>query len=206
MSNRTISRRDFLARSGGAFGMAWLGANFPAISAAAAEANRVAGGDDPETYHFFSKTDALLIDAIGSQIVPSAGEGPGAHEARVAVFIDRAMSGFMQGQAERFSKGLGAFKKAFADAYPGGDSFADAGADTRDEFFATQVDSRFFGIVRFLTHLGMCSLPSYGGNFQKMGWALVGFEDRHSFQSPFGYYDKDYPGFAAVAAKYSKEG
>jgi hypothetical protein len=39
-----------------------------------------------------------------------------------------------------------------------------------------------------------------------MGWALVGFEDRHSFQSPFGYYDKDYPGFAAVAAKYSKEG
>ena len=27
------------------------------------------------------------------------------------------------------------------------------------------------------------------------GWKLIGFEDRHAFQPPFGYYDRDYPGF-----------
>ena len=35
MSKGTISRRDFLSRSGGVFGAAWLAANFPAIAAAA---------------------------------------------------------------------------------------------------------------------------------------------------------------------------
>jgi hypothetical protein len=38
-------------------------------------------------------------------------------------------------------------------------------------------------------------MPKYGGNHDKAGWKLLGFEDRHVWQPPFGYYDKDYPGF-----------
>ena len=38
-------------------------------------------------------------------------------------------------------------------------------------------------------------MPAYGGNRDGVGWKLIGFEDRHVFQPPFGYYDRDYPGF-----------
>ena len=38
----------------------------------------------------------------------------------------------------------------------------------------------------------MFSLPEYGGNRDKVGYELIGFEDRHAWQSPYGYYDADY--------------
>jgi hypothetical protein len=41
----------------------------------------------------------------------------------------------------------------------------------------------------------MFALPGYGGNRDAAGWKLIGFEDRHVFQPPFGHYDRDYPGF-----------
>ena len=53
----------------------------------------------------------------------------------------------------------------------------------------------FFGEMRFLTVLGLLANPSYGGNAGKAGWNLVGFVDRHVWESPYGYYDEDYPGF-----------
>ena len=43
--------------------------------------------------------------------------------------------------------------------------------------------------------LGMFTLPAYGGNRAGVGWKLIGFEDTHAFYPPFGYYDRDYPGF-----------
>ena len=41
----------------------------------------------------------------------------------------------------------------------------------------------------------MFSMPAYGGNRDGVGWKLIGFDDQHAFQSPFGHYDRDYPGF-----------
>jgi hypothetical protein len=41
----------------------------------------------------------------------------------------------------------------------------------------------------------MFSSPKYGGNYQGSGWKLIGFEDRHVFTPPFGYYDREYAGF-----------
>ncbi|MCZ6716778.1 MAG: gluconate 2-dehydrogenase subunit 3 family protein [Gammaproteobacteria bacterium] len=205
MSQGMFSRRDFLTRSGGVFGAAWLAANFPAIAAAATEASRVASGEVEESFDFFSAADGALIDAISSLIVPSEGAGPGAREAKVAVFIDRVMTGFMKSGADGFVVGLQTFARAFADAWPQEASFAAAKKTAQVEFFATQVDSDFFGLVHFLTHVGMFALPSYGGNFQKKGWQLMRFEDRHVFYPPFGHYDRDYPGFETVAARYRKE-
>jgi hypothetical protein len=31
--------------------------------------------------------------------------------------------------------------------------------------------------------------PAYGGNSDKVGWKLIGFEDRFAWQPPFGEYD-----------------
>jgi hypothetical protein len=44
----------------------------------------------------------------------------------------------------------------------------------------------------------MFSLPGYGGNRGELGWRLMGFEDTHAFFPPFGFYDRDYPGFVAT--------
>ena len=49
--------------------------------------------------------------------------------------------------------------------------------------------------MRFLTVLGFLSSPKYGGNASGVGWKAIGFSDRHMFQPPFGYYDREYTGF-----------
>jgi hypothetical protein len=41
------------------------------------------------------------------------------------------------------------------------------------------------------TAAGMFANPAYGGNRDKIGWKLLGFEDRYIWQQPFGYYDRD---------------
>jgi hypothetical protein len=35
----------------------------------------------------------------------------------------------------------------------------------------------------------MFASPKHGGNFNKAGWKLIGFEDTLNFKAPFGYYD-----------------
>ena len=59
----------------------------------------------------------------------------------------------------------------------------------------------FFDTTRLLTLLAMFSRPAYGGNRDGVGWKLIGFEDRHFFRPPFGYYDRGYPGFVIEGAK-----
>ena len=38
--------------------------------------------------------------------------------------------------------------------------------------------------------LGMFSHPVHGGNYQKIGWKLIGYVDQYSWAPPFGYYDR----------------
>ena len=62
-------------------------------------------------------------------------------------------------------------------------------------FLKTVDRTPFFESMRVLTLLGMFTSPQYGGNFEGAGWKLLGFQDEHVFNPPFGYYDKDYAGF-----------
>ena len=52
-----------------------------------------------------------------------------------------------------------------------------------------------------MTLIGLFALPQYGGNRNGIGWRLIGFDDQHAFSPPFGYYDRDYPGFKLPDAK-----
>jgi len=74
-------------------------------------------------------------------------------------------------------------------------SFASLSSDQQIAYLKGIDKTPFFNTTRLLTLLGMFSLPSYGGNRDSVGWKLIGFEDAHVFQPPFGYYDRDYPGF-----------
>jgi hypothetical protein len=48
----------------------------------------------------------------------------------------------------------------------------------------------FFEAVRNHTIMGMFAPPQHGGNYQQVGWKLIGFDDSLNFQEPFGYYDR----------------
>ncbi len=52
--------------------------------------------------------------------------------------------------------------------------------------------NEFFETVRAHTIMGFFADPSYGGNYDKMGWKLIGFQDDFYFKPPFGYYDREY--------------
>jgi len=44
-------------------------------------------------------------------------------------------------------------------------------------------------MLRGATVTGMFANPEYGGNANKAGWKLIGFDDRFSWAAPFGWYD-----------------
>ena len=70
----------------------------------------------------------------------------------------------------------------------------------RNERRGELVEARLLGVYDLLLQggprlLGLLALPKYGGNKDNAGWALIGVEDNHYWEPPFGYYDRDYPGF-----------
>jgi gluconate 2-dehydrogenase gamma chain len=196
------SRRSFLLSTGGLLTSAWLGTNWSAIAAAAHHAEEMAAAPTLVGFQFFSPGEAADVAAIAAQIVPS-GEAPGAHEAHAVYFTDRALSTFFAGWAADYRTGLADFQAKFHAAHPAAASFAAASSDDQIAFLKTVDHTPFFEAERTLTLLGMFTSPKYGGNFQGSGWKLMGFEDRHIFAPPFGYYDAEYTGFVPYTEKQS---
>ncbi len=174
------TRRGFLESLGAAgLGAGWLALHAPAIAAASRHAHQslvlAASGATPKL-EALGVDEARDIDAFTAAIVPSGDDGPGAHEAGVVYFIDRAFGSFFAEQRQPVLRDLAALPRPFPD-------------------FATLEGKPLFEQLRFLTVLGLFSSPSYGGNRDGLGWKLIGFEDTHAYLPPFGWYDRDYPGF-----------
>jgi hypothetical protein len=191
------SRRSFLFSSGRLLTGVWVAAHWPAIAAAAHHAEDMSAVE-PTRFELLNAADAADVSAISAQIVPS-GATPGALEARAAYFIDRALATFFLDWAADFRAGLAQFQSTFRAANAGAASFALLGSDQQIAYLKTVDRTAFFGAARTLTLLGMFSSPKYGGNFRGAGWTLMGFEDKHAFTPPFGYYDREYAGFVPYA-------
>jgi gluconate 2-dehydrogenase gamma chain len=193
------SRRSFITSSGQVLGAGWLALNWPGITAAATHAHAAMAESGPRTITILTAGEARDIDAIASQIIPTD-DTPGAHEAGAVYFIDGALGGFFAAHRDEFRSGYGEFTAALARKHPDA-RFADLTADRQIEFLKTVDTTGFFQSVRFLTILGLLAAPGYGGNRDGIGWKLIGFEDKHVFEPPFGYYDRDYPGFVPYEPK-----
>ena len=170
------SRRTFLLKSVSASTAAWMAANWPAQVAAAEKAQAMGG------FTYFTRDQAREIDAMAAQIYPSDST-PGAREAQVVYFIDLALVTFAQDKQEIYAKGFGelsAKTKSFA-ALSSADQIALLTSIEKTPFFKT---------VRDHTLMGMFAAPQHGGNFNKVGWKQIGFDDALNFRAPFGAYDK----------------
>ena len=170
------------------------------IAQAAQEAHAAAQLSGEAKMSFLSAAEAADVEAVAAQIIPTD-DTPGAREAGVVYFIDRALATFLSQLASDYRAQLAEFQAAFREQHPGAASFASLPSEEQVEYLKTVDRTPFFDTTRLLTLLGMFSMPAYGGNRNGVGWKLIGFEDRHVFQPPFGYYDRDYPGFVDDRAR-----
>lgn len=185
MSAFQPQRRDFLAGAASAAGAAWLAARWPAIAAAAeAAAARPPGA----TFVNLDAATARGLDAIAALIIPTD-DTPGAREAGVVAFIDATLGTFAAPQAGLLREGVAALDAAARAAYPDAADFAALPVDAQTALLTREQASPFFEAVRFLTVCGTFASPAYGGNRDLVGWKLLGFDHRHAWSPPFGYYD-----------------
>lgn len=198
MKDDERSRRALLQGLAAALGAAALPWDWAEAAHQAHAAAAQAAGDP--RISFLAPADAADIEAVAAQIIPTD-DTPGAREAGVIHFIDRALASFLSPLAKDYRAQLAEFQAACRRQHSGAASFASL-TSAQQIAYLTSVDrTPFFETTRLLTLLGMFTLPAYGGNRDGVGWKLIGFENQHSFQPPFGYYDRDYPGFVVEPGK-----
>ncbi len=182
------SRRSFLVDSALGAGSVWLAANWPAILEAEEYAQRAATAAQPVAFAFFTDAQAADIDAMASQIFPAT-DTPGAHEAHIVNFIDRALVTFARNRRPIYIDGFKELQAKTTAMFPGASKFSALTSAQQVQLLTAIETTPFFRTVREHTLTGMFASPKHGGNFNKAGWKLIGFEDTLNFKAPFGYYD-----------------
>jgi gluconate 2-dehydrogenase gamma chain len=183
MARQPASRRQFLSRSLAGLGSAWLSTHWPEILAAHEHARRAAQTDPPAKFEFFTPEQAAEVEAVAAQIIPTD-ETPGAREARVIYFIDRALATFDSDKQELYIKGLRELQDQCRQRLPSSEKFSSMTAAQKIDILKTIEKSEFFEAVRVHTIAGFFANPEYGGNRDQIGWKLIGFEDQFSYEPP----------------------
>jgi len=207
-----IDRRNFLVSAATGLGTAWLSANWPAALAASAHARSAAVSNTPPKFEFFSDQQAVEVAAIAARIIPSD-DSPGATEAGAVYFIDRGLITISPEAQPIYRDGLLQFQEDIRQMFPGVDKFSVASVAQQDQFLQSQDNPdapnrrrnraasgtpSFFETIRTHTVAAFLIDPEseYAGNRSGVGWQLIGRDPAHTFQPPFGFYDKDYPGWS----------
>jgi gluconate 2-dehydrogenase gamma chain len=211
--NKDLSRRGFLTQSLTGISAAWISAHWPTMLSAASHARQAAQSATPAKFEFFSPEQAREIDAITARIIPTT-DSPGAHEAGVVFFIDRALVSFAKEDQKTYAGGLPELEAKVREMFPGMEKFSGATPEQQDQILQSLEEQStgaagpsprriaaqaFFETARVHTIMGFLIDPDSDkrGNRDGLGWKVIGREPAHMFQPPFGYYDKDYPGWQA---------
>ncbi len=137
-----------------------------------------------QALQYFDSRQAAIIHAAAGRIIPGTTQDPGAKEAAVVVFIDRALAGYdialqpqyiggiegMDGYANgKYSKGFAALTDQQQDDIL---SNMEKNSDEAKKYIPGA--PAFFAVL--LTHVrqGMFSDPVFGGNQNAVGWKLLG--------------------------------
>jgi len=183
MPDSSLSRRHFVGAMAAGLAATWI------AGAGRRPSTGAPAGPPAPT---LSPAEARDLDAMSALIIPTD-DVPGAREARVVDFIDRGLGTFAADQRPLFERGLADLAARAARRRAGTQAFADLGPEEQIALLK-ELDaehSEFFEAVRVATITGFLADPQYGGNANKVGWKVIGFEDRFAWQPPFGYYDSD---------------
>ena len=187
MLDESLGRRAFLAASGAAFASAWLAATPASLRASLRHAARAAAGSPPP-FETLTPEEAADIDAIAAQLIPTD-DLPGAREAGALHFIDHSLATWAADQRPAFTAGLRDLNRELNARWPGAGPFANLPPERQIALLQAVEGTPFFQSMRFATVAATFADPSWGGNRDKVGWRILGFDDRFAWQPPFGDYD-----------------
>ena len=179
MSNKDgVSRRGLIRQAGMAGAVAAVSSTGIAESAPASAPDPLPRREARET---LNATEAETLDAIVARLIPTDENGPGATEARAAVYIDRALAGPLRNLRSAYASGLAAIDE-YAQAQKGA-TFAKLSAADQDAILTDMEkniatgfspnSASFFTMLRTHTIEGMFCDPYYGGNADFAGWNLI---------------------------------
>lgn len=189
MAAQSLSRRSFLKSSAALAKGSFIVLSAPAILSACQQAEETQLADGPVLVTL-SDIEGRELRAIASRILPTD-ETPGAEEAGVIYFIDAVLGDNREDEYARVRVALREIQAASALKF-GVSYFYELSEQQQDEILTEMENTAFFATVRYLTIAGMFSLPEYGGNKDKIGYQLIGFNDAHAWAAPYGFYDADY--------------
>jgi gluconate 2-dehydrogenase gamma chain len=120
------------------------------------------------TLQFFSPEEALWIDALMSQIIPTD-DMPGAKEANCLNFLDLQLTKALSRFGPSYRQGLKLFRQAHPDflSLSFQEQTKRLEALGRNEFFEMLVDH---------TMQGFYGSPIHGGNRDEVSWKMMGIE------------------------------
>lgn len=191
-----LHRRSFLLTGMRGATAAWAALHWPAIASAAEHSAHMRASDTPGTLEILSPEDAAEIEAVASRIIPADDGTPGARETGVIYFIDRALGTFAAENRQDYQKGLPLLATKTRELFPSVPKFSQATPNQQDAVLKALEGQPFFELVRTHTIMGFLADPARGGNRGEAGWKLIGYDDSPAFAPPFGFYDRDYPGWA----------
>jgi gluconate 2-dehydrogenase gamma chain len=181
-----VSRRDLLKRAG----LAGAALTIPGPTSPAEAFDQVkpaapAPSAPPrrEPIENLTAYEADLLEAICARIVPTDANGPGAREARAAHYIDRALGGALSGSKQAYSTGLAAFdaycrssrRAPFAELSPRDQDSVLIDVETGAATGFVGSSAVFFAMLRTHTLQGTFGDPYYGGNYNFIGWDMIGY-------------------------------
>ncbi|MBK8249909.1 MAG: gluconate 2-dehydrogenase subunit 3 family protein [Gemmatimonadetes bacterium] len=180
------SRRSFVGHIAG-IGSAVALADWALVDDALAHAAAAVAAQPRPAFKVLSAAEGRDLEAITSRIVPTT-DTPGAREAGVVFFIDQALTTFQKDALGDLRKALTELNQR-AGRVRRGASFAALTEAQQDAILVAYDGQDGFGLLRFLTFMGMFGEPSFGGNRNEVGWKLLDFRAHGPHKPPFGYYD-----------------
>jgi gluconate 2-dehydrogenase subunit 3-like protein len=210
-----LNRRDFLLRSCSSLTAIWVSSHWPSLCSAATHARHAVQAPESAKLGFFTPAQAKEIEAICARIIPTT-DTPGAREAGVVYFIDKALTTFAVEQQKDYQQGLPELEARTHEMFASVDKFSNATPEQQDEVlhsFDPPTDAKpsrrpnrqgngangFFETVRMHTIVAFLLDPDAGGDPKGVGWTVIGREREHMFHAPFGHYDKDYAGWQPIS-------
>lgn len=179
--SRQLSRSELLKRAGA------LGAAAAVPAALAAPDTALAKAELAELRQMkaLSPGDAGTIAAVCERLIPTDASGPGAKEANVVRYIDRALAGDLRAFRPAYVAAVTAINSYSQSKF--GADFTALAADKQDAILTDMDLSRattggfvpnakaVFEMIRTHAMQGMFGDPEHGGNVGFVGWKLVRF-------------------------------
>ena len=154
MERLNLTRRSLIQAIAGVLATAAAPLDWTDVAQAMEAARARRAGRADAKLSFLSAAEAVDIEAVAAQIIPTD-DSPGAREAGVVYFIDRALATFFSQLAGDYRAQLAAFQADIASAHPAVSSFASLTSDQQIEYLKGVDQTPFFATTRLLTLLGM---------------------------------------------------